>query len=186
MRLVRLFLPHPTHILDMQIVAKRLGYPEGLQGAVKALFGVDVGKEWQRFRWETRPLPYGAKLYARDDARWVQRIFEALKEEIAEDDFHKFNVLWKENVCNTDTFRPTDYGIGHWGVEKLAIAQFLWEKREEWGRELDLNPGLILAKKKGVFKAVVEELYERWVVQGEVTYGFTNPRGAGVATLSGI
>ena len=172
------FLPTPTYILDLQIVTKRLQFPkDGLKDVVQKLFRVEVKKEFQRFDWHKRPLPYKARLYARDDARWVQRIFEELKQEIREEDFLTTNDLWMKNVFKPHVFRGSDFGMGKFPVEAASIFRFLWEKREEWGKRENVNTGLILSKKD--FSRAAEKMYEEWVVHKNQEFIFKLARGQG-------
>ena len=67
-------------------------------------------------------------------------------------------------------------------MDKLSVARFLWEKREEWGKALDLNPGLILPKNR-VFKSTVEVLFKAWVEDREEWFEFHNPKDEGVVTF---
>ena len=64
MEMLHNFFPPAHYILDMQLVAKRLGYVNlGLKSMIKELFGVEIDKKWQKWqKWHLRPLPYEAKL----------------------------------------------------------------------------------------------------------------------------
>ena len=138
---------------------------DGLKDVVKILFDVDIDKSCQNIDWGTRPLPYKAKLYARDDTRWVQKIFEKIKDKIILDDFTTSNELCQNNVFKPDIFNLKTFKTGNLPMKAKLLLEFLWHKREEWSKGCNRNPGLIISNKGLV--GVVTRAYETWEVKGD-------------------
>lgn len=86
-------------VVDVQDISKEahmLEEKESLETVVKNLLGVDMNKEYQFFPWSLRPLPGKALVYARNDSRYLLRIWTVLKECF----YAKYyNLGWSKQIC---------------------------------------------------------------------------------------
>ena len=85
-------------ILDLQIVASSLGYPQGLDSIVGKLFNQKVDKTCQNSDWGSRPLTPEQRFYAKLDTRWVEAIYYKLLPYISEHHYLESEKLFFEEL----------------------------------------------------------------------------------------
>ena len=74
-----------TGLFDTQIAAQLLGEEGlGLASLLESRFGLKLSKKYQRADWAERPLSDAMLNYAANDTRYLARLTDVLKEELAE------------------------------------------------------------------------------------------------------
>ena len=166
-------------VLDLQLVAETVGEPKGLAPFVQQNFGVELDKGQQRSDWLRRPLTEAQVKYSMADAEWLPHIYDLLKDRVTEEHWMRSRAMYLENKVRVHTYKPKEYGVGDKPEEWQAIQKWLWERREEEARKyrraeecpcpwIGTNPGLITSRER--LKGLAGEVYQRWVVKGEVEY----------------
>jgi ribonuclease D len=143
----------PAAVVDTQVAAPLLGYPEqaGFARLVESMLGVQLGKGHARTDWSERPLPEAALAYAADDVRYLVPLYHAVHRGLAERG--RLEWLDDEMARLTDASRYERAAADAWrrlkGVDRLpdagrAVAQALAEWREEQARDADMPRGHVL------------------------------------------
>ena len=161
MQYIHTFLPNVHHILDLQIVAREAGLPEGLAKTAKQLFGENVDNETQTSDWGKRPLSYEQMMYAREDTRWVEKLFHELSPHIKVHHFEESRRLFEKNSPRKRMYDPSDWGIGDKAYWHRVIMRLCWEKKEREAERRNINVGRVMPN--DCLKEAAKDLYFQWI-----------------------
>ena len=136
-----------ANLFDTMLAARILGWDEvGLGSILKAEFGVQLDKRYQRANWGKRPLPADMLGYARLDTHYLIPLRYRLKSELkakgrwqlAEEDFNRLRFV---NGRDPDDQPETCWRVrGAYDLSptQAAILQALCNYREQVARSIDL------------------------------------------------
>lgn len=141
-----------SNLFDTMIAARFLGTAEfGLAALLKARFGIQLDKKYQKADWSKRPLSPEMCAYAMADTSELLRLYDQLRAELIEHD----RLAWLEEegraVCMA---RVTDKegalflyckGAGKLRGHNLAILEELLQMREQQSALLDRPPFKVLS-----------------------------------------
>ena len=139
-------------LFDTMIAARFLGISEfGLAALLKARFGVELNKKYQKADWSKRPLSPEMCAYARADTAYLLPLYDQLRSELAE----KGRMSWLEEECSlvclarvTEKEGPlflSCKGAGKLKSRSLAVLEGLLGLRDRHARELDRPPFKVIS-----------------------------------------
>lgn len=132
------------NLFDTMIASRLLGLTEfGLAALLKARFGIELDKKYQKADWSKRPLSAEMCAYATADTANLLPLYDQLRAELAE----KGRISWLEEECRlvclarvSDKEGPlflSSKGAGKLKGRNLAIFENLLQLRDSQARELD-------------------------------------------------
>ena len=141
-----------TNLFDTMIAARFLGIPEfGLAALLKARFGIELDKKYQKADWSKRPLSREMCAYASADTSDLLALYDQLRHELAE----KGRMPWLEEeghlVCQA---RVTEKDgplfvyckcAGKLRGHSLAVLEELLQMRDQQAKLLDRPPFKVLS-----------------------------------------
>jgi ribonuclease D len=140
------------NIFDTQVAAGFLGLgnQEGYEQLVRKVLGVELGGSEGFTRWEQRPLTAKQVAYARDDARCLLALGDALEERLSQ----LGRLDWAREECRTleeasderDPRRILERlpRAGRLNARQRAVALELVAWREETAQGMDRPPGFLV------------------------------------------
>jgi len=140
------------NLFDTMIASRFLGISEfGLAALLKARFGVELNKKYQKADWSRRPLPPEMCDSATADTAYLLPLFDQLRGELAE----KGRLSWQEEECRlvcqarvSEKEGPlflSCKGAGKLKGRNLAILEELLRLRDRQARELDRPPFKVIS-----------------------------------------
>ena len=141
-----------VNVFDTQVAAGFLGFgnQEGYESLVRKVLGVRLHGAEGFTRWDRRPLTEQQLEYARDDARMLLALGEALEKRLLE----AGRLDWAREECrslesSSDERHPDRVydrlpRLGRLDPENRAVARELVEWRERVARRMDRPPGFVL------------------------------------------
>jgi ribonuclease D len=141
-----------TNVFDTQVAAGFAGFgnQEGYESLVRRVLGVRLGGGEGFTRWERRPLTEEQIAYARDDARCLLALGDALERQLADSG----RLEWAREECRalesaSDGREPERVyerlpRLGRLRAEGRAVALELVEWRERTARSMDRPAGFVL------------------------------------------
>jgi ribonuclease D len=141
-----------TRVFDTQVAAGFAGFgnQEGYESLVRRVLGVRLGGGEGFTRWERRPLTDQQIAYARDDARCLLALGDALERQLADSG----RLEWAREECRalesaSDEREPERVyerlpRLGRLRAEGRAVALELVEWRERTARSMDRPAGFVL------------------------------------------
>lgn len=141
-----------ANVFDTQVAAGFLGYgtQESYRSLVARVLGVKIASAESFTRWDRRPLTEAQLRYARQDARHLLELGEALEAELARAgrlDWAREECRWLEDVSDQrdpDALFQRLPGVARLKPPARALARELVEWREALARDIDRNPGSVL------------------------------------------
>ncbi len=141
-----------SSLFDTMIASRFLGITEfGLAALLKARFGVELNKKYQKADWSKRPLSPEMCAYATADTAYLLPLFDQLRRELAD----KGRLAWLEEECDlvcrarvTEKEGPlflSCKGAGKLKGRSLAVLEGLLQLRDHQARELDRPPFKVIA-----------------------------------------
>ncbi len=132
------------NLFDTMIASRLLGIMEfGLAALLKARFGIELNKKYQKADWSKRPLTPEMSAYAMADTADLLRLYDLLRDELIE----KGRLLWLEEECRlvcqarvSEKEGPlflSCKGAGKLKGRSLAVLEALLQLRDHQARELD-------------------------------------------------
>ena len=126
----------PKNIIDTQIIASFLGYPNQVSYANLVLdtLGVSLEKKYTRFDWSIRPLPNEATQYALDDVIYLLQLYYKFKNyEYLQWTIIDTQTLLDKNLYEIDPSNAYKKvkGIGNIGTKYQTLATNLSAYREQ-------------------------------------------------------
>lgn len=132
------------NMFDTMIASRLLGLTEfGLAALLKARFGIELDKKYQKADWSKRPLSAEMCAYAMADTANLLPLYDQLRAELAE----KGRISWLEEECRlvcqarvSDKEGPlflSCKGAAKLKGRNLAILENLLQLRDVQARELD-------------------------------------------------
>jgi len=133
-----------SNLFDTMIASRFLGIAEfGLAALLKARFGIELNKKYQKADWSKRPLSPEMCAYATADTSDLLKLYDQLRAELDE----KGRFSWLEEECRlvcqarvTEKEGPlylSCKGAGKLKGRNLAILEALLQLRDQQARELD-------------------------------------------------
>lgn len=133
-----------SNLFDTMIAARFLGITEfGLAALLKARYGVELNKKYQKADWSKRPLSPEMCAYATADTAYLLPLYDQLRSELVA----KGRVTWLEEECRlvcrarvTEKEGPlflSCKGAGKLKGRSLAVLEELLRFRDRQARELD-------------------------------------------------
>ena len=141
-----------TNIFDTQVAAGFLGYgnQEGYESLVRKVMNVKLGGAEGFTRWDRRPLSEQQIAYARDDARCLLALGDALEERLRENgrlEWAREESRLLEGVSD-ERGAERSYErlprLGRLDDESRAVARELVEWRERTAESMDRPPSFVL------------------------------------------
>ena len=143
---------HVTNLFDTMIAARFLGITEfGLAALLKARFGIELDKKYQKADWSKRPLSREMCAYASADTSDLLALYDQLRSELAE----KNRTQWLEEegrlVCQARVSEKEGplflycKGAGKLRGHSLAILEELLQLRDQQAEILDRPPFKVLS-----------------------------------------
>lgn len=140
------------NLFDTMLAARFLGIPEfGLAALLKARFGIELNKKYQKADWSKRPLTPEMSAYAAADTSDLLPLYDQLSSELIE----KGRLSWLEEECRllcqarvTEKEGPlflSCKGAGKLKGRNLAILEGLLQLRDRSACELDRPPFKVLS-----------------------------------------
>ena len=141
-----------TNLFDTMIAARFLGITEfGLAALLKARFGIELDKKYQKADWSKRPLSREMCAYASADTSDLLSLYDQLRKELEEKD----RMQWLEEeghiVCQarvTEKDGPLFLyckGAGKLRGHTLAVLEELLQMRDHQAELLDRPPFKVLS-----------------------------------------
>ncbi len=141
-----------TNLFDTMIAARFLGITEfGLAALLKARFGIELDKKYQKADWSKRPLSKEMCAYAAADTSDLLPLYDQLRMELAE----KGRVEWQEEegylVCQARVSEKDGplflycKGANRLRGHSLAILEELLQLRDRQSELLDRPPFKVLS-----------------------------------------
>ncbi|MBC7963482.1 MAG: ribonuclease D [Steroidobacteraceae bacterium] len=141
-----------TNLFDTMIAARFLGIPEyGLAALLKARFGIELDKKYQKADWSKRPLSREMSAYAVADTSDLLPLYDQFREELQQ----KGRLAWLEEECRlVCQARVTEKegqlflyckGAGKLKGRSLAILEELLQLRDRQAQLLDRPPFKVLS-----------------------------------------
>jgi ribonuclease D len=139
-------------LFDTMIASRFLGITEfGLAALLKARFGVELNKKYQKADWSKRPLSPEMCAYGMADTAYLLPLYDQLRKELAD----KGRLAWLQEECNlvcgarvTEKEGPlflSCKGAGKLKGRSLAILEGLLQLRDLQARELDRPPFKVIS-----------------------------------------
>ena len=136
-----------TNLFDTMIASRFLGITEfGLAALLKARFGIELDKKYQKADWSRRPLTPEMSAYAAADTSDLLPLYDQLNAELAA----VGRTAWLEEECRllcaarvTEKEGPlflSCKGAGKLKGYSLAVLEELLQLRDRQARELDRPP----------------------------------------------
>lgn len=133
-----------NNLFDTMIASRFLGITEfGLAALLKARFGIELNKKYQKADWSRRPLTPEMCAYAAADTTDLLPLYDQLRDELRE----KGRLAWLEEECRlvcqarvAEKEGPlflSCKGAGKLKGRSLAILEGLLQLRDRQARELD-------------------------------------------------
>jgi ribonuclease D len=162
----------PAPVFDTQIAASLLGHGEqiGYANLVQGVLSHEIDKTQSRTDWSRRPLSSAQLCYARDDVRYLTRLYPLLRQDL--EDLGRIDWLGPEmdSLTRPETYRPDPgnawrrvSGNKRLKPRELAVLRELAAWREAEAQELD-RP-------------------RRWVLPDDVLVAISRARPADTAAL---
>jgi len=141
-----------SSLFDTMIASRFLGITEfGLAALLKARFGVELNKKYQKADWSKRPLSPEMCAYAMADTAYLLPLYDQIRRELAE----KGRLTWLEEECDlvcqarvTEKEGPlfiSCKGAGKLKGRSLAVLEELLQLRDRQARELDRPPFKVIS-----------------------------------------
>lgn len=139
-------------LFDTMIASRLLGITEfGLAALLKARFGIELNKKYQKADWSRRPLSPEMRAYAVADTADLLRLYDLLRAELEE----KERLAWLEEECRlvcqarvTEKQGPlflSCKGAGKLRGRALAVLEALLQMRDSQAQELDRPPFKVIS-----------------------------------------
>jgi ribonuclease D len=133
-----------SNLFDTMIASRFLGVTEfGLAALLKARFGIELNKKYQKADWSKRPLSAEMCAYATADTSDLLQLYDLIRDELVE----KGRLSWLEEECRlvcqarvTEKEGPlflSCKGAGKLKGRSLAVLEALLQLRDHQARELD-------------------------------------------------
>ncbi|MCP4593677.1 MAG: ribonuclease D [bacterium] len=162
----------PRNVFDLQIAAGLAGpdYPLSLMKLVRATCGVRLHKSQTLTDWRRRPLTDAQLQYARDDVAYLlsarrtigRKLERKERMDWAREEFARFER--PETYHRPETEQATRLkGAGSLDGTGLAIARELLKVREDFGRQFNRPPRVILKD-----HLIVEIARHRWTTPAQI------------------
>jgi ribonuclease D len=141
-----------SNLFDTMIASRFLGIAEfGLAALLKARFGIELDKKYQKADWSKRPLSPEMCAYAAADTADLLALHDQLRTELTE----KGRLPWLEEECRlvcrarvSEKEGPlflSCKGAGKFKGRSLAILEALLQLRDSQARELDRPPFKVMS-----------------------------------------
>ena len=141
-----------SSLFDTMIASRFLGMTEfGLAALLKARFGIELNKKYQKADWSKRPLSPEMCAYAMADTAYLLPLYDQIRRELVE----KGRLAWLEEECDlvcqarvTEKEGPlfiSCKGAGKLKGRSLAILEGLLQLRDHQARELDRPPFKVIS-----------------------------------------
>lgn len=141
-----------TNLFDTMIAARFLGISEfGLAALLKARFGIELNKKYQKADWSKRPLSQEMSAYAVADTSDLLPLYDQFREELQQ----KCRLTWLEEECHlvcqarvAEKEGPLFLyckGAGKLKSRSLAILEELLQLRDNQSLLLDRPPFKVLS-----------------------------------------
>ncbi|MCS6907068.1 MAG: HRDC domain-containing protein [Anaerolineales bacterium] len=146
------------NLFDTMIAARILGRPQvGLGALLKAEFGIDLDKRFQRANWGKRPLSPELLHYAQQDIHYLIPLYRRQERELrekgleplAQEDFQRLVTSPKrpKEQKNAKDWWCID-GAHDLPLQKLPVLQELHRMRDAVAQRLDCPPFMVLSDRK--------------------------------------
>ena len=140
------------NLFDTMLASRFLGITEfGLAALLKARFGIELNKKYQKADWSKRPLSPEMSAYAAADTSDLLPLYDQLSVELME----KGLLQWLEEECRlvcqvrvTEKEGPlflSCKGAGKLKGRTLAVLEALLQLRDSQARELDRPPFKVIS-----------------------------------------
>lgn len=140
------------NLFDTMLASRFLGITEfGLAALLKARFGIELNKKYQKADWSKRPLSREMSAYAAADTSDLLALYDQLSVELIE----KGRLQWLEEECRllcqarvTEKEGPlfiSCKGAGKLKGRSLAVLEELLQLRDCQARELDRPPFKVIS-----------------------------------------
>ena len=140
------------NLFDTMLASRFLGITEfGLAALLKARFGIELNKKYQKADWSKRPLSPEMSAYAAADTSDLLPLYDQLNAELIE----KGRLRWLEEECRlvcqarvTEKEGPlfiSCKGAGKVKGRTLAVLEELLQLRNHQARELDRPPFKVMS-----------------------------------------
>lgn len=150
-------------VVDVQDVYKRVNNEQELLGfanLVKVVLGVDLDKSFQNYQWSNRPLPENVLMYARNDTKYLIRLYNEFKKLYNLEDI---NMVMSRQCClESYNFPKVKVNVGSdfkYVCEKLCkssderldieskrdIFERVWSWRLDYAKMLDRKPNTVIS-----------------------------------------
>jgi ribonuclease D len=140
------------NLFDTMLASRFLGIKEfGLAALLKARFGIELNKKYQKADWSKRPLSPEMSAYAAADTSDLLALYDQLSAELIE----KGRLQWLEEECRlvcqarvTEKEGPlflSCKGAGKLKGRTLAVLEELLQLRDRQARELDRPPFKVIS-----------------------------------------
>ena len=140
------------NLFDTMLASRFLGITEfGLAALLKARFGIELNKKYQKADWSKRPLSPEMSAYAAADTSDLLPLYDQLSAELIE----KGRLQWLEEECRlvcqarvTEKEGPlflSCKGAGKIKGRTLAVLEGLLQLRDNQARELDRPPFKVIS-----------------------------------------
>ncbi len=140
------------NLFDTMLASRFLGIQEfGLAALLKARFGIELNKKYQKADWSKRPLSPEMRSYAAADTADLLPLYDQLRAELIE----KGRLEWLKEECRivcqarvTEKGGPlfiSCKGAGKLKGRALAILEELLQLRDSQARELDRPPFKVIS-----------------------------------------
>ena len=141
-----------NNLFDTMLASRFLGIKEfGLAALLKARFGIELNKKYQKADWSKRPLSPEMSAYAAADTSDLLPLYDQLSKELVE----KNRLQWLEEECRlVSQARVTEKegplfisckGAGKIKGRNLAVLEELLQLRDRQARELDRPPFKVMS-----------------------------------------
>jgi ribonuclease D len=141
-----------NNLFDTMIASRLLGLTEfGLAALLKARFGIELNKKYQKADWSKRPLSVEMCAYAAADTSDLLPLYDQLKKELIE----KGRLSWLAEECRlvcqarvAEKEGPlflSFKGAGKLKGRNLAILELLLQMRDQQAKELDRPPFKVIS-----------------------------------------
>ena len=177
-----------TNLFDTMIAARFLGITDfGLAALLRARFGIELDKKYQKADWSKRPLSREMCAYASADTSDLLALYDQLRQELEE----KKRVPWLEEECRlvcqarvSEKEGPLFLyckGAGKLRGHTLAILEELLQLRDRQSEILDRPPFKVLSADTliEIAECQPQALYDLSLCRG-MTPGQLQRHGAGI------
>lgn len=156
---------HPGRLFDTALAGRIAGYDKPNLGAMVLEFcGIELEKGHGRENWSTVPLPQDWLEYAAEDVIYLGDLADAQAElleiqgktDAAEQEFSHIVDEFADWEPSERTWRSLKGTSALHSARSRAVAQAVWNAREDEARRKDISPSMILPNK--VIIAIAKEL----------------------------